>query len=52
LIDQVGQMLAQSRKKILVSYADLLAQGGERIIAQRTREIVWRDLLIITGSDP
>jgi hypothetical protein len=33
LIDQVGQMLAQSGKKILASYAGLLAQRGERIIA-------------------
>ena len=51
-MDQVGQMLAQSRKKLLVSYAGLLAQGGERIIAQRARQIVGRDLLINTGSDP
>ena len=52
LIDQVGQVLAQSSKEILVTNAGLLAQGSEGITAEGTCQVIGRDLLVGTSADP
>ena len=52
LIDKDGQMLAQTSKQILVTYAGLVAQRGERITAEGTCEVVGRNLLVGAGADP
>ena len=45
-------MLSKASQQIVHAQAGLLAQGIERVAAERIRQILRRDLLIRAGADP
>src|SRR5258708_30821480 len=52
LIDQVRQLLAQTRQEVLSPQAGLLGQRVERIVTERIRQVVGCNLLVWTSADP